>query len=60
MIPEGWGVLRPGITRAHYFRRDKSLCQKVGQYRGPLTEQGPRLSLACRPCLKIIQKELNL
>lgn len=33
--PEGWGVIRPGDRKAHYYRNMESLCRRVGFYRGP-------------------------
>jgi len=33
---EGWGVIRPGDRKAHYYREGTSLCQRVGFYTGPL------------------------
>ena len=33
---EGWGVIRPGDRRAHYYRSGLSLCGRVGFYAGPL------------------------
>ena len=33
---EGWGVIRPGDRRAHYYRSRLSLCGRVGFYAGPL------------------------
>lgn len=34
--PEGWGVIRPGDRKAHYYRDGFSLCRRVGFYNGPL------------------------
>lgn len=33
---EGWGVIRPGDRRAHYYRDGFSLCRRVGFYNGKL------------------------
>lgn len=33
---EGWGVIRPGDRKSHYYRETFSLCGKVGLYFGPL------------------------
>jgi hypothetical protein len=34
---EGWGVIRPGDRKAHYYGSDGfSLCRRVGFYNGPL------------------------
>lgn len=36
-LTEGWGVIRPGDRRAHYYDADGfSLCRRVGFYNGPL------------------------
>ena len=35
-LKEGWGVIRPGDRRAHYYRSSMSLCRRVGFYHGPL------------------------
>jgi len=34
--PEGWGVIRPGDRKAHYYRDGMSLCRRIGFYSGPL------------------------
>ena len=40
--PEGWGVIRPGDRRAHYYVGSMSLCRRVGFYNGPLDpDAGP-------------------
>jgi hypothetical protein len=55
---EGWGVLRPGDRRFHYYRGSMSLCRRVGFYFGTLdpdTDQpGDRDCAACR---KVLDKE---
>ena len=33
---EGWGVIRPGDRRAHYYRDGMALCRRVGFYSGQL------------------------
>jgi hypothetical protein len=42
-LTEGWGVIRPGDRRAHYYDADGfSLCRRVGFYNGPLDpDNGP-------------------
>ena len=40
---EGWGVIRPGDRKAHYYRQGMSLCHRVGFYGGRST---PRTSQA--------------
>lgn len=54
---EGWGVIRPGDRKAHYYRGMDSLCRRVGFYRGPLepeTENGksPDDCAKCRRTLE--------
>lgn len=39
---EGWGVIRPGDRRAHYYVGTMALCRRVGFYQGPLeADNGP-------------------
>jgi hypothetical protein len=48
---EGWGVIRPGDRKAHYYRDMTSLCRRVGFYGGPLDgddKPGPDDCAACR------------
>jgi len=33
---EGWGVIRPGDRKAHYYRDTMSLCRRIGLYCGSL------------------------
>ena len=37
---EGWGVIRPGDRKAHYYVEGTSLCTRVGFYHGPLELEG--------------------
>jgi len=51
MSTEGWGVVRPGDRRAHYYRDMTALCRRVGFYNGPLepnTKASPDDCAACR------------
>ena len=51
---EGWGLIRPGDRKAHYYRATMSLCRRVGFYRGDLepdTSPGPDDCAACRKVL---------
>lgn len=56
MPEEGWGVIRPGDRKAHYYRNGMSLCRRVGFYRGPLEsdtgEDSPDDHLECRRALR--------
>lgn len=39
---EGWGVIRPGDRKAHYYVDTMALCRRVGFYQGPLeADNGP-------------------
>lgn len=50
---EGWGVMRPGDRRFHYYRTGLSLCGRVGFYRGELeAEDGSRATHECAACLR--------
>lgn len=35
LMAEGWGVIRPGDRKAHYYVNGFSLCGRVGFYFGP-------------------------
>lgn len=55
---EGWGVLRPGDRKWHYYRDNTSLCGKVGFYFGDLEpDDGNEVSKDCRACRKKLDKE---
>ena len=50
---EGWGVLRPGDRRHHYYRDSMSLCGRVGFYFGHLDPDNGRLGPQdCAACSK--------
>jgi hypothetical protein len=55
---EGWGVMRPGDRRYHYYRDTMSLCRRVGFYQGELTpdtyEPTPQ---DCAACHKVLDRE---
>lgn len=54
---EGWGVIRPGDRKAHYYRASMSLCRRVGFYFGPLyAEDGPSPD-DCVACRKVRDRE---
>jgi hypothetical protein len=38
---EGWGVIATGDKKAHYYRKQFSLCGRRGFYRGPLEPDSP-------------------
>ena len=49
---EGWGVIRPGDRKAHYYRETTSLCRRVGFYQGPLDENDKPSPDDCAACRK--------
>jgi hypothetical protein len=57
-ITEGWGVMRPGDRRFHYYRDMFSLCRRVGFYSGDLSpdNQGPSPE-DCAACRKALGRE---
>lgn len=53
---EGWGVLRPGDRKHHYYDSSFSLCRRVGFYHGELTpDDGKPGADDCAAC----RRELN-
>ena len=54
---EGWGVLRPGDRRFHYYREGMSLCRRVGFYRSELTPDTGTNTLDCAACRKVLDRE---
>lgn len=53
MANEGWGDKRPSETISHYYKSGRSLCGKVGLYRGDLTpdaELTPDANEDCARC----------
>jgi hypothetical protein len=51
-VKEGWGVIRPGDRRAHYYRDMTSLCGRVGFYTGPLDADSFTSKDDCAACRK--------
>jgi hypothetical protein len=49
---EGWGVIRPGDRRAHYYRGMTSLCGRIGFYTGPLDADQFTSKDDCAACRK--------
>lgn len=49
-VREGWGVVRPGDRKVHYYVESFSLCNKIGFYLGELEPDGPPSPLDCTPC----------
>lgn len=56
-IKEGWGVIRPGDRKAHYYRNMDALCGKVGFYRGPLEADEFTSVSDCTPCRRKLEIE---
>lgn len=56
-LTEGWGVIRPGDRKAHYYRLMMSLCGRVGFYQGELEpDNGPSRD-DCAACRKVLARE---
>ena len=54
---EGWGVIRPGDRKAHYYRDGFSLCRRVGFYAGWLEpDSGPSRD-DCAACRRKLDRE---
>ena len=58
-LKEGWGVIRPGDRKAHYYRETMSLCGRVGFYRGFLEPDNGKSSADCAACRKRLDKLKN-
>lgn len=56
-ITEGWGVIRPGDRKAHYYREGFSLCRRVGFYNGPLDPDAFTSKDDCAACRKQLDRE---
>jgi len=54
---EGWGVIRPGDRRAHYYRFGMSLCNRIGLYGGPLDPDEFVSKQDCAACRKVLDRE---
>lgn len=54
---EGWGVIRPGDRKAHYYRETMSLCRRVGFYTGPLDPDDSPSKDDCAACRKELTRE---
>lgn len=53
-LTEGWGVIRPGDRKAHYYRDTMSLCRTRGFYRGPLEADVHSSPDDCAACRKVL------
>ena len=54
---EGWGLIRPGDRKAHYYRNTDSLCRRIGLYSGPLEPDENHSPDDCAACRKVLDKE---
>jgi DNA polymerase III epsilon subunit-like protein len=54
---EGWGVIRPGDRKAHYYRDTMSLCRRVGFDQGPLEPDEHASKDDCAACRKVLTRE---
>jgi hypothetical protein len=54
---EGWGDIRPGDRKAHYYRATMSLCRRVGLYFGPLDADMASSPDDCAACSKALARE---
>lgn len=54
---EGWGVVRPGDRKAHYYRETFSLCRTRGFYTGPLDPDISSSPDDCKACTKVLARE---
>lgn len=57
IITEGWGVIRPGDRKAHYYRDMTSLCRRVGFYQGPLDPEDKPSPDDHAECRKMLDRE---
>lgn len=55
---EGWGVIRPGDRKAHYYRDLWSLCRKIGFYNGDLEPDEHESSDDCKECRRKLRREI--
>lgn len=54
---EGWGIIRPGDRKAHYYRETFSLCRTRGFYTYHLEpDTGPSPD-DCKACRKVLDRE---
>lgn len=56
-LDEGWGVIRPGDRKAHYYRNMDSLCRRIGFYNGPLEPDEFHGPDDCAACRKVLDRE---
>lgn len=56
-LTEGWGIIRPGDRKAHYYRETFSLCRTRGFYRYELEPDNGPSPDDCKACRKVLDKE---
>lgn len=54
---EGWGIIRPGDRKAHYYVDAFSLCRRVGFYTGPLEVLDKPSPDDCAACRRVLDKK---
>ena len=54
---EGWGVIRPGDRKAHYYRETMSLCRTRGFYTFSLEPDDKPSPDDCKACRKVLDRE---
>ena len=56
-LTEGWGVIRPGDRKAHYYRDTMSLCRTRGFYTFELSPDTFKSKDDCAACRKVLDRE---
>jgi len=56
-LTEGWGVIRRGDRKAHYYRDTLSLCRTRGFYAYHLQPDNEPSPDDCKACRKVLDKE---
>ncbi len=57
-LTEGWGVIRPGDRKAHYYGPDGfSLCRRVGFYRGSLEPDNDSSPDDHKECRRLLERK---
>ena len=56
-LTEGWGVIRPGDRKCHYYRDGAALCGRIRFYLGPLEKSDAPSKDDCAACVKKRKRE---
>ena len=56
-LTEGWGIIRPGDRKAHYYRNTMSLCRTRGFYSYRLEPDDKPSPDDCKACRKVLDRE---